>query len=876
MYKIPKPVFALLLVLLLSSSPGKSEEFQQFPVVEPSQVRSSAAGAPAERREVFNLLPGFQVECLYDVPVATQGSWVCMTVDQKGRLIASDQHGNGLYRIVPSPIGSGAPTRVEKLKVNVTAAQGLLAAFDSLYVVAHGTPSAILRLRDTTGDDQYDEVARLSEVVGHDEHGPHALRLSPDGKWIYFIGGNFTDVPKVKHSRVPMNWGEDRLLPYHPDPYGFCQHKPPPGGIVCRFDQEGKNWELLSVGYRNPYDFDFNEDGELFTFDADMEDDMGTAWYRPTRVCHVVGGSDYGWRNGSGKWHPEYADTLPPVVDIGPGCPVGVTFGTGAGFPDKYQKALFLLDWTFGTLYAVHLRPSGASWTGEAEEFLSRAPLPLTDAVVGHDGALYFTIGGRNLESALFRVTWVGKNETDATTVSTGDEDTSRKHADLRDLRRRLEALHQRFDDPSKFFPEVVPLLGHDDRFVRHAARIVLEHQVPETWEKTVLGLSDPQSVITGVVALARQGDASLRATLLRKLSGLECHSLSVPEQLELLRAYSLVCIRMGKPNANETKAVLAHIDPHFPARTAELNRELSRLLVYLESPSAIQKTVALMGKSGLQATQKIPDILKRNEFHGNMIADMIATGRDPLNVHYARILSNVRKGWTPEQRRAYFEWIREAQTRGGGRSYLGYIENIRKRALENCSEEERSAVTSWTPSTPKLTAPVGPGREWSVSDIVERTRDKLKARSFENGRRTFAAAQCVVCHRFAGTGGGTGPNLTNLGTRFSLHDIADTIVDPSRTIPGRYREVVLVTSSGKAFTGREIAKSDGVVTLMTDAIDASKRVHVKEDDIVERSESPISQMPAGLLNTLNEEEVLDLFAYLVSQGNPQDPVFAK
>jgi len=49
---------------------------------------------------------------------------------------------------------------------------------------------------------------------------------------------------------------------------------------------------------RSHVDAALNADGELFTFDADMEWDMNTPWYRPTRVCHVVSGAEFGWRNG--------------------------------------------------------------------------------------------------------------------------------------------------------------------------------------------------------------------------------------------------------------------------------------------------------------------------------------------------------------------------------------------------------------------------------------------------------------------------------------------------------------------------------------------------------------------------------------------------
>ena len=116
-----------------------------------------------------------------------------------------------------------------------------------------------------------------------------------------------------------------------------------PGGWIAKTDPDGKNWEIVSVGYRNAYDIAFNADGELFAYDADMEWDMGMPWYRPTRVLHATSGSEFGWRSGTGKWPAYYVDSLPPMLDIGPGSPVGVEFGYGAKFPAKYQKALYLL-----------------------------------------------------------------------------------------------------------------------------------------------------------------------------------------------------------------------------------------------------------------------------------------------------------------------------------------------------------------------------------------------------------------------------------------------------------------------------------------------------------------------------------------------------
>ncbi len=183
-------------------------------------------------------------------------------------------------------------------------------------------------------------------------------------------------------SLVPRDWGEDNLLPRMVDGRGFMTNEKAPGGFVCQVDPDGKNWQLVSMGYRNAYDLAVNRQGDLFTFDSDMEWDMSTPWYRPTRVNHVVSGSDYGYRNGAGKWPTYYFDSLPPVVNIGPGSPTGVTFGYGAKFPAKYQDALFLSDWSYGKLYAAHIKPEGSSYSAEFEEFVTGTPLPLTDVVI--------------------------------------------------------------------------------------------------------------------------------------------------------------------------------------------------------------------------------------------------------------------------------------------------------------------------------------------------------------------------------------------------------------------------------------------------------------------------------------------------------------
>ena len=245
-----------------------------------------------------------------------------------------------------------------------------------------------------------------------------------------------------------------------------------------------------------------NAHGDVFTYDADMEWDLGLPWYRPTRICHVVSGGDYGWRSGSGKWKEYYEDSLPPLVNIGPGSPTGVVSGRGAKFPAKYQHAIFALDWTYGRILAIHLTPDGAGYTAEAEDFISGPALPVTDAVVGADGALYFTTGGRGTDSKLIRVVYTGN-------ASHRSSYVRRQCRTPRKLRRQLEAFHGVVD--SSAVELAWPHLSSNDRFLRHAARVAIESQPVGSWAEKVYTRS--KSTITNYICRGAGTDGKLQSS---------------------------------------------------------------------------------------------------------------------------------------------------------------------------------------------------------------------------------------------------------------------------------------------------------------------------------------------------------------------------
>jgi putative heme-binding domain-containing protein len=860
-----KPRATLCAAILALFGPSLLAFGQEPSKTKPSATAKKAAQAPvpappATPIDRLKVPKGFQVELIYTVPRETQGSWVNLTVDPKGRIITSDQYGK-LYRVTPPAIGAPATTiKVEPIPVEIGEAQGLLWAFDSLYVVVNASgkyASGLYRVKDTNGDDVLDTVETLRKLQGNGEHGPHAVVLAPDGKSLYVVAGNATKLPEISGSLVPQTWGEDNLLPRMVDGRGFMTDEKAPGGFVCRVDPDGKNWELVSMGYRNSFDLAFNNRGDLFTYDSDMEWDMSTPWYRPTRVNHVVSGADYGYRNGAGKWPTYYLDSLPPVVNVGPGSPTGIVFGYGARFPLKYQEALFLCDWSYGKLYAAHLKPEGASYSGELEEFVTGTPLPLTDVVINpKDGAMYFAIGGRKTTSGLYRVTYVG-------TEPTADP---KQAVAASEIRTKLESFHGHADP--KAVETVWPYLSNPDRFLRYAARVALEFQDPKTWRDKALSETNPLASTEALLALihvsasdpahrsptASAPDAELPGKILESLAGLHWENLPYAQKLDVLRVVEVMFNRFGPPSDELGGHIVEALDNSYPAQGRELNVELCNLLVYLKSPTVAAKTMPLMESAPTQEGQ----------------------------MDLARALRTLKVGWTPELRKAYFSWINHAADFKGGPSLEGFLKQIKTAAVATLSESEKADLKPILEAPPRpraTTAAVGPVRNfvktWTLDELVPIVETGLKQkRDFDKGRSLFAAANCFACHRFADEGGAVGPDLTALAGRFSPRDLLESIVLPSKVISDQYEAVIIATTDGQVVTGRIMNLHNDTLTINTNMLDPSAQVNVNRQKIEETRPSPVSMMPEGLLSTLNPEEITDLMAYLLSRGDRESKLF--
>ncbi|MBI5799144.1 MAG: c-type cytochrome [Verrucomicrobia bacterium] len=801
----------------------------------------------ATTAESLQALPGFKVELLRSARI-DEGSWVSMTFDMKGRLIIAPDPG-GLLRVTLAPAGTVA--EVEKLKAPIDGAQGLLCAHGSLYVNNARGPDGpgFYRLRDADGDDQFDKV-ELFRTFTRSDHGPHAVVLGPD-KLIYVMNGNFSGLPaKLSPASPHRMFKEDQLLPRQWDPNGHAIGVLAPGGYVTRLDPDGKKWELLLAGFRNPYDIAFNSDGEMFTYDADMEWDMGAPWYRPTRVNHCVSGGEYGWRSGSGKWPASYPDSLPAAVDVGKGSPTGIAFGTGAKFPPRYQRALFVLDWAYGKIFAVHLKPDGASYTGALETFLEGRPLNVTDVQVGPDGAMYFITGGWNTQSGLYRVTYTGPTLTEPS-KSAAELKAEAAAVKARQLRHSLENFHGKQDAKAVAF--AWPYLDSDDRWIRYAARIAIEAQPVAEWRQRALEEKSVNGGLTALLALARCSGMESQPALLHALAKFPLNRLAEARQLDKLRVLELSFSRQGKPDPANAAPVLAELDCHYPAKTEPLNRELCQLLIHLEAPGVVKKTLGLMAAARTQEEQ----------------------------THYAFHLRSLQRGWTMDERRTYFAWFTKALTEfKGGNSFSKYLANAQRDAVSLLSSAQRTELAGVIGEVPALVIPQpSPNRklvrEWKIGDLLPDLEQVGVGRSFARGRKALIDAQCLACHQFGNEGGSIGPDLTGVAGRFGRRELLESLLEPSKIIGFQYENTVIRKTDGDDVTGKLVDEDEAKVALITNPL-TQERAEVLKKDIARRSLSTVSPLPEGLASILTREEILDLLALLESGGRRDHVAFQK
>ncbi|HEX7378377.1 MAG TPA: HEAT repeat domain-containing protein [Pirellulales bacterium] len=703
----------------------------------------------------------FRVEAVISPEDA--GSLLTLAFNEWGEILTSREGGPLLLVVDKDEDGlvDTVTTYCEEMK----SCQGILPLNGQVFAVGDGPEGhGFYCLSDDDQNGAADDVKLLfafKQTLG--EHGGHAPVLGPDGL-IYLVIGNHA-TPNVEYDAAsPYHhyYEGDLVGPRYEDANGHAAGIKAPGGAVLRTNLDGTSVQLFVGGLRNPYDIAFNDEGELFTADADMEWDAGLPWYRPTRVNHLISGGEYGWRSGWSKWPAYYVDSLGAVVETGRGSPAGLAFYNHHQFPARYHNALFVCDWSQGRIVAVRMTPGEGSYTGKSEVFLEGHPLNATDVAVGPDGWLYFCTGGRGTEGGIYRVVWLGNppprpkvsgvmaairqpqiqsawaRQKIATVQQSLGADWERQIVAVIESRRQAVADRVRAlelmqlvgpfpstrllvalskDEPAEMRAKAAYLMGiHTDdstrarletllgdrdarvrriaceslvrggyqppaaslakllaennRAVAWAAARALQSLPSDDWAKYVIGSPTPTAFVHGAHALLaiEPPDATLDAVLTRA-SDLMRGELTDPEFVALLRVLQLGLDR-GRLERKNVPELCRQLADEYPANEPldheqRIDRELIRLLVYLQEDSILPRALAELRRS-------LP-IEER--------------------VHLAAYLRFLKPGWTTEQKLSLLEFYEEAHSVEGGHSFAGYIDNLARDFVADFSAEQKSEV---------------------------------------------------------------------------------------------------------------------------------------------------------------------------------------
>ena len=219
-----------------------------------------------------------------------------------------------------------------------------------------------------------------------------------------------------------------------------------------------------------------------------------------------------------------------------------------------------------------------------------------------------------------------------------------------------------------------IRLLADADRYVAYAARRALENLPPEQWREKVLSSNEPRIFLQGATALlVAHPDKQTAEKILDRSLALIGGGISDEDFVDSLRVIQLALIR-GELTREEAPALGGQLARKFPSTDAAANRELVRLLAYLQNPTLADGIVKLLGSDASEA-EKLQAV---------MFAPRLDIGWN--SAHKMAVLS-------------YFEQARDMQ---GGASFPKYLEIASREFFADLTEAEQQQVLAGAEQWPR------------------------------------------------------------------------------------------------------------------------------------------------------------------------------
>jgi len=182
--------------------------------------------------------------------------------------------------------------------------------------------------------------------------------------------------------------------------------------------------------------------------------------------------------------------------------------------------------------------------------------------------------------------------------------------------------------------------------------------------------------------------------------------------------------------------------------------------------------------------------------------------------------------------------------------------------AAQNDADAEVASIAKMVVSKLKMKPKAIDNSPKIGSLSIEDAKAKVVAKhgDAELGRQLFEKAKCSSCHTVSKSEPLKGPFLGNINKTYKRPDLADAILQPSKTIAQGFVTNSIITVDGVVKTGFVTAELPDRVTMRDKD---SKEFTIMKDDIEVRKTSKISVMPDGLMKEFTTHELSSVLDYL-------------
>ncbi|MCH8924410.1 MAG: HEAT repeat domain-containing protein [Planctomycetes bacterium] len=212
---------------------------------------------------------------------------------------------------------------------------------------------------------------------------------------------------------------------------------------------------------------------------------------------------------------------------------------------------------------------------------------------------------------------------------------------------------------------KLIELLGSSERYVAWAARRKLEQLPRDQWQVKVLQAKNHRQFILGATALlVVHPERETSLAILDRCKNLLTGFINDPDFIDLLRLVQ-ISLERGKLTGDDVPALRRQLAGEYPSTNETMNRELVRLLVYMQEPSVT----------------------------GRMIEVLTGDASEAEKLHLAMNIPFLKRGWTTAQKLQVLDYYEQARQKKGGLGLPRYIENVSRAFFAGLSDEERQIV---------------------------------------------------------------------------------------------------------------------------------------------------------------------------------------